>query len=216
MVPTQEEYIELRREAQLRVRLGQSQRSIARRLGVDLSTIIRWAAEDGFRLKDIEAERLTGVRAPLPLFLERDRARRSGATVLPAEIAERWTAAEEAKAEAMTNQVEKLSAPGGPLSPPEIDPEGAARRATARAEELAEEGLLEQAERAARLAERFLRLKAKMSVIGAVPGPGGRLTDGNGKWHPSTYANEPMPDREKVLAEIIAIRERLENKYGLR
>jgi hypothetical protein len=95
---THEDYRRLRVEAQRMVRSGMGILATARELDVWHGTLVRWASEDGFRKKDLEAERLTGARAPPPAFLERAKYRRSGEMVYPQEYASRIALAMEAQA----------------------------------------------------------------------------------------------------------------------
>jgi hypothetical protein len=193
---TMEDYRALRVEAQRLVRAGVGINETGRRLEVAQGTIVRWASEDGFRHKDLEAERLTGKRAPPPAFLERAKYRRSGEMQWPMEYASRMAIAAEQQAEAAMAHVALLSKPGGPLAA-ELDPAAAAARAMVDADTLRGEGMFVTAERSVRIAERLLRAQVRLRLArdveaGAVETPVAAGTPGDGA--PDDGAPAPVID----------------------
>lgn len=192
-VRTKADYEQLRREGRRLVLEGVSFAEVGRRLQVGVSTVHRWAVMDGFRLKDREAEKLTGERAPLPAWVERAKYRRAGDMLYPEEYAGRIALAAEAQAEAARAHVALLSEPGGPLAP-ELDPEKAAQRAMADADRLRAQGQYVSAERSARIAERLLRadvrLQARLRIDRAGDEPAGRAEGGAAGAAPAAPAAE--------------------------
>jgi hypothetical protein len=78
----------LRAEAEMRVRAGQSRADVSRELGIPLITLAQWACQDGWRKKDLEAERGAAPVVELgEALLERREAVRAELARLDREIA---------------------------------------------------------------------------------------------------------------------------------
>ena len=107
---------------------------VARTLDVGRSTIGRWMAIGGFRLRDLEREEAGEPPLARPDWLQREQYRKASKGALPAEYAERVASAQEALAAAAKERVALLRENGGKLAVPEVDAEAFAKRAVAEAE----------------------------------------------------------------------------------
>jgi hypothetical protein len=150
---TKEEWAAVRAESQRRVRAGEAGAQVAKALGVPMSTFQHWQAEDGFRKKDLEAEALMGERLPPPVWLVKNAERGKPSERLKPDgflhdLAERELRLGERKAEIAAAR--------------QTDTALAGRTAMGEAVRLHEAGDVAAAERTARLAERFLRMQARI------------------------------------------------------
>jgi hypothetical protein len=148
-----EEWAAVRAEAQRRVRAGEVAAQVAKALGVHISTFQHWQAEDGFRKKDLESEALSGERLPAPVWLVKNAGRgKPSARRAPAgyvnDLAEKELRLGARKAELAESR--------------KVDTAQAGRTAMGEAVRLHEAGDVAAAERTARLAERFLRMQARI------------------------------------------------------
>ncbi len=167
--------MEARRDAEALIREGHSVSDVARTLDVDRSTIGRWMAIGGLRLKELARnnwEREEAGEPPLarPDWLQREQYRKASKGALPAEYAERVASAQEALAAAAKERVALLRENGGKLAVPEVDAEAFAKRAVAEAERLMGEGLYDLAERSMRIAERLARVKGLLGAGAGIAG----------------------------------------------
>ena len=87
---TKDEWAALRVEAGRRVRAGEVAARVAREMGVAMPTFQHWQAEDGWGLKDLKHEALTGAPMPKPVWLAANALwRKTGANPLPADYVHR-------------------------------------------------------------------------------------------------------------------------------
>lgn len=151
----------LQAEAERLVRAGQSRADVARALGLSMSTLAQWAGNGGWRWKDIEQERASEIAADV------------GRRIAEAEEARKRAC--EAEAVVLTPVVDPGSVGLPGIAEPEaFDPVNAAKACLRRAAGLAAAGRVEEAERAARMGERFLRAGALLKRIEAgLEGPAG-------------------------------------------
>jgi hypothetical protein len=202
---TPEEWAALRAEAQRRVRAGEAAAQVARALDVPIATFQHWQAEDGFRKKDLENEALMGTRLPSPVWLVKNRERgkpsrrRSPAGYLN-DVAEKELRLSARKAEMAEAR--------------KVDTALAGRTAMGEAVRLHEAGDVAAAERTARLAERFLRMQAR--IEGKLDRSTKAQREAFARAEKDKLMNDPAnPDRtirDRVLGNLNRLIERLERQ----
>lgn len=151
---TEDEWAAVRAEAERRVRAGEAAARVAKELGVAMATFQHWQAEDGWRLKDLKHEELTGEPMPQPVWLVKNALRgQTGRNPLPADYVHRM---ESARARVAAREAELKASR-------RADAGEAGRVAMGEAARLYQAGEIGRASETARLAERFLRLEQRVA-----------------------------------------------------
>jgi hypothetical protein len=198
-----EEWAALRAEAQRRVRAGEKANRVAKDIGVTIGTFQHWQAEDGFRLIDLRHEAATGVRALPPAWVARHNGRRNNRQKLP--LPEDYVQKIALQRELVMTREAQLRAAR------RVDPGVAGRVALGEAARLQREGDYDGAERAARLGERFLRMKARIDgVMDRWPGQAYKRQSLSPFAQPAVSADKAYS--EKVKANLARLVERLERE----
>jgi hypothetical protein len=137
----------LKSEAERRVRAGENRIDVAHRLGLSPSTLANWAAEGGWRRKDldseIDAERGRAMLGKIAAAVARDRRESAEKTAKSRELAD--------GAQALLREAD----PGNSGAMPGLKEPTGRQLAMTVARRLLEQGEVDEADRAARIAIRF-------------------------------------------------------------